>query len=501
MIYSERSAQRICLLHYTDTMLLVVIKFLLLTLLFYRSSAEKLNDRFVPRFHLYPPHGWMNDPNGFCKFGENYHLFYQYNPVTSQEPGIAHWGHAVSPDLIHWMNLPIAMYPDQPYDKSGVFSGSAIIENNTMYLLYTGNVNHPGNTPDHIQRQALASSTDGLNVTKYSGNPVIMGEEHQPNIRDPKVWKHGNTFYMVLGNSFNNNSLGRVLLYSSPDLITWKQVSVLDESDGSLGYMWECPDFFELDGKFVLLFSPQGIKSQGDKYRNLYQTGYIVGRFDYESHLFTPLTEFRELDHGHDFYATQTILDEYRRRIVIAWFDMWEQNYPERDDGFTGQMTVPRVLTLTQNYRLVQKPIKELFLARGTQLHNGKADGGYTTKLQNKAADIRVRANRLKDFTIFIESDNASVSISYDHKRGTVTLDRGGEDGVRRTKWRPDRQLQWQILVDASSIELFCGEGEVTFSSRYFPYSDVTIRLADDTVADDLTIYAMRRTVAESQDL
>ncbi|XP_013200229.2 sucrose-6-phosphate hydrolase-like [Amyelois transitella] len=441
----------------------------------------------------------MNDPNGFCFFQGEYHLFYQYNPISSLEPGIAHWGHAKSKDLFRWEHLPIALYPDEWYDKSGVFSGSAIVENDTMYLLYTGNLNHPNEDPDHEQHQALAYSTDGVNVTKYEGNPVIDSPEHQPNIRDPKVWKHEDTYYMVLGNSFNNGTLGRALLYSSEDLKSWAEVSVLDESDGALGYMWECPDFFELDGKFILLFSPQGVEPEGNKYRNLYQTGYIVGDFDYDTHKFTPITEFVELDHGHDFYATQTILDHYNRRLLVAWFDMWEQNYPERDDGWTGQMTIVRELFLTKDNHLIQKPVTEVMNARGKLLYSARnTKGSKSVELSDKTGEIRVKAKASSDINLFIESKNqsATVKISYDHKQGLVTLDRGGNDGLRRTEWKPkEKKLRLRIFVDASSIEVFCGRGEVTFSSRFFPEDNVAVRLGENTEVEQMIVTAMRRTV------
>lgn len=388
------------------------------------------------------------------------------------------------------------MYPDQEYDKTGVFSGSAVVDNDTMYFFYTGNVNHPGETPDHEQFQAIAISTDGVNVTKYEGNPVIKAKEHQPNIRDPKVWRYGDTFYMVLGNSINNDTFGRALLYSSKDMISWKQESVLDESDGSLGFMWECPDFFELDGKFVLLFSPQGIKPQGDKYKNLYQTGYLVGRFDYVSKMFTVLTDFQELDHGHDFYATQSILDPKGRRIVIAWFDMWENVYPERNHGWTGQMTIPRTLSLTSDNRLIQKPIKEISAVRGTKLHSGKALSGTSVKLEDNTAEIIIVAASGQNVEVLLESGNQTVSISYDYIKGKVTLVRDGEDGLRRTKWRPNGKLRWQIFIDASSIELFCGGGEVTFSSRFFPKSEeVNVKLGAHTQVENFTVFGMKRTV------
>ncbi|KAJ8724787.1 hypothetical protein PYW07_015745 [Mythimna separata] len=373
-------------------------------------------------------------------------------------------------------------------DTSSIWSG--------LFKGLQRNVKNPSQ-----QYQALAWSTDGVNVEKYEGNPVINAPNYQPNIRDPKVWKHGDRYYMVLGNSFNNDTLGRVLIYSSLDGIAWEEESILGESEGPLGYMWECPDFFELDGYFVLLFSPQGLKPEGDKYRNLYQTGYIVGHFDYTTHCFKHLTEFVELDRGHDFYATQTLWDEEKnRRIVIAWMDTWEQNYPERNDGWTGQMTIPRVLSLTEDLRLIQKPVKEIWAARCRTLYSGEAQGGHTVQLENKAAEIKITASKDQNLNLFIESTNASVCISYDSKEHKVSLDRGGEDGMRRTDWKPTDKIEWYILVDASSIELFCGDGEVTFSSRYFPYDEVTVRVGDHAKVDNMSVTSMKRTVEKPYD-
>lgn len=457
-----------------------------------KCSTTNLNERFYPYFHLAPPFGWMNDPNGFCIFKNEFHLFYQYNPLTSQEPGIAHWGHAKSSDLFHWEHLDIAMYPDKDYDNTGVFSGSAIIVKDTMKLLYTGNVNKQG---EIRQRQALVSSSDGLKFVKYSENPVIMANEYQPNIRDPKVWQHGDTFYMVLGNSFKNDTLGRVLLFSSKDLISWKEAPILGESDGFFGYMWECPDFFELDGKFVLLFSPQGVTPQGDQYKNLYQTGYIIGDFDYNSQVFTPITEFKELDHGHDFYATQSILDQQNRRIFVAWFSMWEQVYPERNDGWSGQMTIPRVLHLTSTYELIQKPVSEISSIRNGLLYSGTASAGTRIKLTDNIGEIEITAPEHKDFNVIFEAGNTTVTIKYDNKNGKISLDRGGNDGIRRTDWKPLGKLKMHIFVDRSSIEVFCGDGEVTFSSRFFPYAEVNVKLGENSNAENMLVYHLKRTI------
>lgn len=438
----------------------------------------------------------MNDPNGFSYFNGYYHLFYQYNPNSSQSPGTAHWGHAKSKDLFHWIHLPIAMAPDKSYDRNGVFSGSALVENNTMYLFYTGNVNFEGQTPDHEQKQALAWSHDGVTVKKYKGNPIIKGANRQPNIRDPKVWKHGDTYYMVLGNSYKNDTLGRVLLYSSQDMFHWKEISVLDQSYGFLGYMWECPDFFELNGRFILLISPQGIKRQGIKFNNLYQTGYIVGDFDYHNHKFTPVSEFRELDSGHDFYATQSMEDINGDRVMVAWADMWEQVYPERDTGFTGHMTIPRVLSLDPELRLLQKPVPQIYNALGKMLYSGKTRGDAVIKLENNTGKIDIKAPGCEDFILIIEANgNVVITIRYDYNEGLVTLDRGGDDGKRSTKWRPRGELCWTAYVDRSCVELFIGRGEITFTSRIFPTGPMSVRIGETCRADEMTVHTLKQTV------
>ncbi|XP_038213688.1 raffinose invertase-like [Zerene cesonia] len=475
-----------------------MIAHLLFITLIFLCSRINASSNLYPRYHLAPPKGWMNDPNGFCFFNGEYHLFYQYNPESSYEPGIAHWGHAKSVDLFHWDHLPIAMYPDQWYDVGGVFSGSCIVEDNTMHLYYTGNVNHKGETPDHNQYQALATSTDGLTVTKFEMNPVINGSEYQPDLRDPKVWKHGDKYYMVLGNSFignNNEKLGRALLWVSTDKINWEMASVLLESDGKLGYMFECPDFFELDGYHVLLFSPQGIKPEGDKYRNLYQTGYVIGKFDYDTNVFTPIYSFKEFDHGHDLYATQTTLDADGNRIVVCWMDMWDQNYPEMKEGFTGHMTIPRVISLTKDGRILQKPVKYISEARGRTIHSGKTRGDKVITLDDNTAEIIIETSRMRDLELLIESNSSAVKISYNHVRGIITLDRGGNDGVRRTNWKPKGKLIWKIYIDGSSIELFCGDGEVAFSSRFFPTGPVSVRLGKRSEAENMRVSSMKRTI------
>ena len=166
------------------------------------------------RYHFEPKKGWMNDPNGLVWFRGQYHAFFQHNPYDTVW-GPMHWGHAVSSDLLHWEELPIALYPDQPYENGGgCFSGSAIVKDDRLYLFYTS-------VSKTAQTQSVAMSDDGIHFYKYEGNPVIAScPEGHKNFRDPKVSRIDGTYYMVTGSG--NSRAGQVLLFESEDLLHWE---------------------------------------------------------------------------------------------------------------------------------------------------------------------------------------------------------------------------------------------------------------------------------------
>lgn len=459
------------------------------------NRSVEVNDRFYPRYHLAAPRGWMGKPNGFGMEGGEHHLFYQFNPNSSAEPGALHWGHAKSMNLFHWEHLPIALYPNDWFDKSGAMSGTIIVENETILVLYTGKINHPGEDPDHEERICFANQY-GTDYYKHKGNPIIEGNEHQPNFRDPQIWKYNDSYYAAIGSSFLSNTKGRILLYKSQTILSnWSQVSVLYQSNESLGNMWESPNLFELDSYYVLLFSPRGMKPNGNKYTNYYVTVYIIGDFDYKSYTFVPLTNFRELDHGHDFYAPQTFIDDIGRRILIAWFSTGARGYPEIQDGFAGCMTLPRELSFGRNHMLVQNPLAQIEHARGRVVRRGKGKYGDSVVLPDKTGEVIIKAKPGQDVQVLIDSDTSAVTIRYDAKRKLITLDRGGKDGIRQANWKPRRRLLWTIYIDASTVELFCGGGEMTFTSRFFPTGTVYVSLGEQTPVQVFKVTEMQRTI------
>ena len=274
---------------------------------------EIKNKPYRQGYHFMAPTGWINDPNGLSFYNGEYHLFYQYNPYSGEWQSM-HWGHAVSKDLVNWRHLPVALAPSEFYDnddKGGCFSGSAVDDNGVLTLMYTGTVNE-GETS--IQTQCIATSNDGINFEKYENNPVIAKypKDGSMDFRDPKVWRENDAWYVVIGSSKDND--GKALLYKSDDLRNWEYVGVLAESNGEFGYMWECPDFFKLDDKYVLIISPMGVENR--------KVIYFVGDMDYNTGKFTYETE-GEIDLGFDYYAPQTLLDDKNRRIMIGWQNSW----------------------------------------------------------------------------------------------------------------------------------------------------------------------------------
>ncbi|WP_019534628.1 glycoside hydrolase family 32 protein [Paenibacillus ginsengihumi] len=447
------------------------------------------SDPWRPRYHVAPPAYWMNDPNGFCYYRGEYHLFYQHHPYSPLWDDM-HWGHAVSRDLVRWRQLPIALAPGETYDRDGCFSGSAIEKDGKLHLLYTGNIWTGDNRDTDLkQSQCLAISEDGVRFDKWAGNPVIAeapeGDIHPFHFRDPKVWRHEGAYYAVLGSRTKDHK-GQVLLYRSDDLLRWQFVSVMAGGREGYGYMWECPDLFSLDGRDVLVLSPQGMKPDGDKYLNLHQAGYLEGRLDYETGKFEH-GGFTMLDYGFDFYAPQTLLDERGRRIMIAWMAMWESEMPEQERQWAGAMTLPRELRYERG-RLITLPVAEMALLRTNPVSLDQVTIEGEAELPGVSGDcfelellLDIREARSAGVKLCVnEASGEETTLIYDRESGMLTLDRErsgqGPGGVRRApvEVADGGLLRLRLFVDRSSVEVFAQDGEIAMTARIYPGAEST---------------------------
>lgn len=443
------------------------------------KKALVKNGKMRQHYHFMPQTGWMNDPNGLIFYKGKYHFFFQYNPYDGFW-GSMHWGHAVSEDMIHWEYLPLALAPSEVYDdhpKGGCFSGSAIECNGKLFLMYTGTANE-GN--GYVQSQCLAWSEDGIHFEKYEGNPVItVPDGIEPDcFRDPKIWKHEDFYYMVLGAS--RNKRGMALLYRSSDIFQWEFVSILAESRGEWGFMWECPDFFQLGDKYVLTFSPMG---SGD-----HTSVYLVGDFDYTSGKFDSHVS-GEIDWGFDYYAPQSFLAPDGRRIAVAWANEWEWMPLFKDWGPTykenwcGFFNIPREVRLCEDGTLQFVPIKEIECIR-TDPELKKCITVFDEDVELKAGDgvsfeikfkIDLDASDAERTDLKLRCGEGKKTVcTFDFKNGEIRVDRNQSDGWSRgvsssiIHLKGKHVLDVHIFSDQSSLEIFSDQYRNNHSNNIF---------------------------------
>lgn len=445
-------------------------------------------DPYRLQFHLMPPTGWLNDPNGLCQYDGTHHIYFQYSPYTPLWASKI-WGHYTTKDFVHYTEEEPFLFTSCEEDKDGVYSGSAFIEEDTIYYFYTGNVKCTDKEYDYIQtgreqNTMCITSKDGFH---HSEKQVLLTNEEYPSdmslhVRDPKVCKIKDMYYMVIGARSKQNT-GCVLLYASSDLQNWKYHMRI-ESETPFGYMWECPDLFVLDEQWYLLCCPQGVTQQGYAYANVYQCGYFPIELDVEKKTYQ-LSPFVELDRGFDIYATQTYEDEKHRRIVYGWMGIPDADYhnqPTIDKGWQHALTMPRVL-ISENKRIRQQPLVEMQALRDTKKT-------YTTTIQTISlpilSEIQINLQDTNEFKIRIKEE---ITLTYAQNVLTLSL---GDCGCGRTNRSvPLKRLDnLQIFVDTSALEIFVNEGKEVFTTRYYQNTSSTLQV-EKAFIGKIRIYAL----------
>jgi fructan beta-fructosidase len=463
-----------------------------------RSSTGRilpLDEPFRPQYHFTPPAHWMNDPNGLVHLDGEFHLFYQHNPADTVW-GPMHWGHAVSPDLVNWQSLPIALYPD---NLGNIFSGSAVVDpNNTagfgagaMVAIFT-------HESDGVQRQSLAYSTDkGRTWTKYTGNPVLNTPNNLKNFRDPKVFRFnasGADGHWVMLVAAGNV----ILFYTSTDLKAWTPSGGFGLGYGSTSGVWETPDLFLLpvegspDSRWVLTVGVgDGAPAGGTGVQ------YFIGDFDgkvFKSQ--NPKETVLWADNGADFYAAQAWNNvPGQRQIWLGWMNNWSYAQKIPTSTWRGAFTLPRELGLAPTpagLRLVQNPINELQRLRGQ--HWTWPDETITPAASNMLKDIsgetleitatfQLSTTGAADrFGIRVRvGDGERTTIGYATKAGTLFVDRTqsgqtafspGFSGIHTAEMPPsDGTIRLHIFVDRASVEVFGTDGLAVITDQIFPSS------------------------------
>ncbi len=467
-----------------------------------KNGDTVTTSQYRPEFHFTPDSMWMNDPNGMVYYEGEYHLFYQYYP-DSTVWGPMHWGHAVSKDLVHWEHLPIALYPDS---LGYIFSGSAVADiNNTSGF---GSKNQPALVAiftyhdikgeragrNDFQTQGIAYSLDkGRTWTKYENNPVLKNPG-QRDFRDPKVMWHKETGTWIMTLASGDH----VCFYSSPNLKEWTLESEFGKGIGAHGGVWECPDLFQLpvegspaEKKWVLLVSINPGGPNGGS-----ATQYFVGDFD--GHRFTnESTEIKWTDYGKDNYAGVTfsnIPESDGRRILIGWMSNWQYAQVVPTAPWRSAMTFPRVLKLAKDatgFSLQSLPVDEIQLLREKKTDVPEtlitADKPLELAIPSQPYPLEVLAgfsipasNQAYVFGIELYNDNGEkVVVGFDRQQSKFFIDRSKSGLTDFSKdfagvhysgiVQPASAIDFHLLIDAASVELFAMNGLVTMTEIYFP--------------------------------
>ncbi len=426
-------------------------------------------DRFRQCFHLMPVTGWLNDPNGLCMFQGVFHAFFQYSPFDAQG-GVKLWGHCTSENMVDWKQEGAALYPDSPFDCHGVYSGNVLVEDGRMYLYYTGNVKLDGDYDYiHTGRESNTVLTISEDGKTFGPKKVLMQNCDYPefvtcHVRDPRVWKEGDRYYMIQG-ARTKEDQGTALLFVSSDKENWTYSGQITTRE-KFGCMWECPEYLKIGRRKVLSASVQGLTGGEWKNRNVYQSGYFFVEGDFTGDC--QLSEYYLWDYGFDFYAPQSFRTEDGRMIQIGWMGM--PDCPQHinktlADNWQHCFTFPREIT-QRDGMLLQNPVQELWekkepvcMVTGNLHKEGIRTFEVDTEHIIDSAFRAVLAGEL-----VLEYRDGFFRMYFLHTEKEAVS--GGRD-MRCTKLPELTDVK--ILADVSSVEVFLNGGEAVFSTRYYP--------------------------------
>jgi beta-fructofuranosidase len=452
--------------------------------------ARLAADPLRPQFHLLPAKNWMNDPNGPIHWKGKYHMFFQYNPNAAVW-GDMHWNHAVSDDMVRWKHLPVALAPTPGWDDSeGCFTGSAVDDRGTATILYTGvktvspdRATLQDGVANFREVQCLATSKDSQLLTWEKWKTPVIGPPSEPGLtgfRDPFLWRDGDVWYLGVASGLRGVG-GRVLLYRSKDLRSWEYLHPLasgkwtergSKNPVDSGEMWECPDFFPLGKKHVLLYSTAG---------GVY---WESGELDPKELVFH--SERRGiLDHG-AYYAQKTQVDAHKNRILWGWITEKRPDDELRAAGWAGCMALPRILSLSDDGELEMQVAPEVRSLRGK---------GFSMQRSSLAEDRRAAADKFvidglageyfwqtasaADSTLVL-SDRAGewISIGVQLQKDVTKLTVNGKTIDLPASDRPHREFR--LFVDGSVVELICDDRHA-ITSRIYRKPDGPLRVAAES--------------------
>lgn len=448
----------------------------------YLKSKKKEKNEFRPLFHLSPSFGWINDPHGIVYFKGIYHIFFQYNPYATKAENIF-WGHVTTEDFIYFSKTTCAIAPDMPYDSNGCWSGSAIVLNGILYLVYTGFSLHEDGR--YYQTICVAESKDGYNFTKTSLNPIIDSEDIPSfasvfDFRDPHVFKRGGKLYLLIGSRTRDEKEAMLLLFEGDDIYHFHYLKTLIRSD-RLGTMFECPNILSFESNDYVIVSPPELKERDGDFANTSSCVYFRLPKDFISRdVDITVDDFHEIDHGFEFYAP-TVYDD--GKILVNWFQMWLRRYylSEIGNDFASSFSMFKRVEEHDGILSFHPIFNEELVSTKTERNISIKDRQVLSTLPTAhyVVDFDIKENQVSSLifagTTLFTIDASQDKYILDRTKTNIPLfgaeHTGSEKGLRYLRKKIPQHVSLDIYVDNGCIEIYLDDHKESFSFICFDTS------------------------------
>lgn len=435
---------------------------------------EVTTSPFRPTYHIAPPCGLANDPNGLCYVNGKYHVFYQWYPFEAKHD-MKHWNHVSSKDLLSWDEESGILIPDEIYEKNGCYSGNAYVDQKTgkAYLYYTAN--YKKDDGERIPQQALAVMDKTGKIEKSRNNPIIKGapENISVNIRDPFVFEEDDSLYMLLG-AEDKDHKGCVLLYKALDFEQWEYDGVLEielnNKPIDLGIMVECPGII-LGKKDVLFLSLIGSNLESIEHVNRFDSIALIGQLDLKEKKFKA-TSLQTIDFGFDFYAPQPFYDKDKNPLFFGWFGSANEELPEDQYHWRHALTLPRNIVIEDG--ILKTPVHPTIKERFKVIELKDKPDLFESSKEPTLLKWNIKYdNQIHSLKVGSEDDYWELIIDYPNNK--LYIDRSNLQEVIDPDYGMIRELPIEredlnidIFLDNSFNELYLNNGEKVLSFRSY---------------------------------
>lgn len=415
------------------------------------KSRNTVKNEYRLKYHMMPPIGWLNDPNGLIFFKGRYHLYYQFNPYASA-PGKMCWGHFVSDDLISYVDDGVALKPD--IEDASAYSGGSIEYEGKIHAFYTLHIENEDGKSEEVYKAVSSVGFCFDQGVKVFDNEYLPANISRTDFRDPCPVKIGDTYYVFVGGKDEvlNKGVIIVLCGKTPDRLHYAfTIGPFYE----LGDMGECPSYFRVGEKDVIVVSGCNVPERGNDFKNINSSVFIVGELDFKNGKMD-VDFIREIDKGDSFYAPQFIRGT-DKPIMIGWLEMWEKKYPTREKkhGWVGAFSIPREVSINGG-KIYQTPVRQL----------DKYLKEVPEGIVPKCADITFKFDG--EGWLKIKGDNGEVVIGKDSGVYLDTKLTNNMFGCVRKTNASYKECEVRMLLDVSSIEVFVDGGREVISSRIY---------------------------------